>query len=309
MSNLKDLNLDDLFNMSGSIENFSTEPVKKKVDENMYSINLADAADGVYRAKVRFLPNIRNMKKSVISKYHYWLTDANGENGIFVDDPSTIGEKSPIGDLFWKLKKSSNPIDVNLSDKLKRGRKFFSLVQIVEDNQHKEYEGKIMVFGYGIKIKEKIDAEFDDVDEGGNPFDLFNGRIFRLEVKKVGGFQNYDSCRFIGGSSPIIVDGMRMTSSKEDKEKIIEYLKTSPDLNEYDFKPWTAELKEQVEERLKTYRSDSRSSMPSAPAAPKKNTIVEKAITQETYEEEEVDEQSPKSDSFSDDDFLAGIDL
>jgi len=309
MNDLKDLNLDDLFNMSGSIENFSTEPVKKKVDENMYSINLADAADGVYRSKVRFLPNINNMKKSVISKYHYWLTDANGENGIFVDDPSTIGEKSPIGDLFWKLKKSSNPIDVNLSDKLKRNRKFFSLVQIVEDNQHKEYEGKIMVFGYGIKIKEKLDAEFDDVDEGGNPFDLFNGRIFRLEVKKVGGFQNYDSCRFIGGSAPIIVDGMRMTSTKEDKQKIIEYLKTSPDLNEYEFKPWSAELREQVDERLKTYKNNGNSFVQNASSAPKKNTIVEKAISQNDYEEEELEEKPSKSDSFSDDDFLAGIDL
>lgn len=309
MNDLKDLNLDDLFNMSGSIENFSTEPVKKKIDENMYSINLADAADGVYRSKVRFLPNINNMKKSVISKYHYWLTDANGENGIFVDDPSTIGEKSPIGDLFWKLKKSSNPIDVNLSDKLKRGRKFFSLVQIVEDNQHKEYEGKIMVFGYGIKIKEKLDAEFDDVDEGGNPFDLFNGRIFRLEVKKVGGFQNYDSCRFIGGSAPIIVDGMRMTSTKEDKQKIIEYLKTSPDLNEYEFKPWGAELREQVDERLRTYKNDGNSFVQSASSAPKKNTIIEKAISQNDYEDEELEEKPSKSDSFSDDDFLAGIDL
>lgn len=309
MSNLKDLNLDDLFNMSGSIENFSTEPAKKKVDENVYSVNLADATDGVYRAKVRFLPNIRNMKKSVISKYNYWLTDANGENGIFVDDPSTIGEKSPIGDLFWKLKKSSNPIDVNLSDKLKRGRRFFSLVQIVEDNQHKEYEGKIMVFGYGIKIKEKIDAEFNDVDEGGNPFDLFNGRIFRLEVKKVGGFQNYDSCRFIGGSSPIVVDGMKMTSSKEDKAKIVDYLETSPDLSEYEFKPWSAELREQVDERLRTFKSGGRSSVPTAAAAPTKNTVVEKAISQDTYEEEDaVEEKSSKSDSF-DDDFLAGIDL
>ena len=208
--------------------------------------------------------------------------------------------------MFWKLKKSSNPIDVNLSDKLKRGRRFFSLVQIVEDNQHKEYEGKIMVFGYGIKIKEKIDAEFNDVDEGGNPFDLFNGRIFRLEVKKVGGFQNYDSCRFIGGSAPIIVDGMKMTSSKEDKAKIVEYLETSPDLSEYDFKPWSAELREQVDERLRTFKSGGRSSIP---AAPTKNTVVEKAISQDAYEEEDVVEEKPsKSDSF-DDDFLAGIDL
>ena len=54
------MNLDELFNMSGSIEEVTTEPVKRKVDANLYSINLNDAQDGIYRAKLRFIPNFRN---------------------------------------------------------------------------------------------------------------------------------------------------------------------------------------------------------------------------------------------------------
>ncbi len=307
------MNLDDLFSMSSSIEEVSTEPVKRKVDENLYSINLTDAMDGVYKSKIRFIPNFRNVKKSIISKYTYWLTDANEENGIFVDDPSSIGEKSPIGDMYWKLKKSSNPVEQNLSELLKRGRKFFSLVQIVEDKQHPELEGKILAFGYGIKIKEKIDSEFKDEDEGGNPFDLFHGRLFRLEVKKVGGFQNYDSCKFVGGATPIAIDGVKMTNSDSDKKKIVKYLQGSPELEEYDFKPWTAELTEQINERLSTYKKGV------------KMNLVETAISQEDEEDEPVkevkksfsenmnmsddDDFSDKISSDDDDDFLAGIDL
>lgn len=291
------MNLDELFNMSGSIEDVTTEPVRRKVDENLYSINLADAADGVYRAKVRFLPNYKNVKKSIVSKYTYWLTDANEENGIFVDDPTSIGEKSPIGDLYWKLKKSNNPVDQNLSDLLKRGRKFYSYVQIIEDVQHPELEGRLMVFGYGIKIKEKIDSEFEDKDDGGSPFDLLNGRVFRIEVKKVGGYQNYDSCKFIGTRTSIVLDGEKMTASQKDKERIFEFLKTSPDLSDYDFKPWSAELTEQVNERLATFRNAG---------GVKRKPVVETAISQED-EDTYVESETYKSDD--DDDFLEGIDL
>lgn len=296
------MNLDELFNMSGSIEEVTTEPVKRKVDANLYSINLNDAQDGIYRAKLRFIPNFRNVKKSIISKYTYWLTDANEENGIYVDDPSTIGEKSPIGDMFWKLKNSKNPVDNNLSDLLKRGRKFCSLVQIIEDIQHPEFEGRLMVFSYGIKIKEKIDSEFKDEDEGGNPFDVFNGRLFRVEVKKVGGFQNYDSCKFIGGATPIKLDGKSMTGSEADKKKIVEFIEKSPVLEDYDFKPWSAELTEQVNERLATYRHDGKSTGAKKP-------VIEAAISQEDVDVD-TDEYEEKVDTKSeDDDFLEGIDL
>lgn len=296
------MNLDELFNMSGSIEEVTTEPAKRKVDANLYSINLNDALDGIYRAKLRFIPNFRNVKKSIISKYTYWLTDANEENAIYVDDPSTIGEKSPIGDMFWKLKNSKNPVDNNLSDLLKRGRKFFSLVQIIEDTQHPELEGRLMVFSYGIKIKEKIDSEFKDEDEGGNPFDVLNGRVFRIEVKKVGGFQNYDSCKFIGGATPIKLDGKSMAGSEADKKKIVEFLEKSPVLEDYDFKPWSAELTEQVNERLATYRHGGKSTGAKKP-------VIEAAISQED-DDADTDEYEEKADTKSeDDDFLEGIDL
>lgn len=296
------MNLDELFNMSGSIEEVTTEPVKRKVDANLYSINLNDAQDGIYRAKLRFIPNFRNVKKSIISKYTYWLTDANEENGIYVDDPSTIGEKSPIGDMFWKLKNSKNPVDNNLSDLLKRGHKFFSLVQIIEDAQHPEFEGRLMVFSYGIKIKEKIDSEFKDKDEGGNPFDVLNGRVFRIEAKKVGRFQNYDSCKFIGGATPIKLDGKSMTSSEADKKKIVEFLEKSPVLEDYDFKPWSAELTEQVNERLATYRHDGKSTGAKKP-------VIEAAISQE-YSDAVANEYEEKVGTKSEnDDFLEGIDL
>jgi len=292
------MNVDDLFNMSGDIEDVTTEPAKKKVDENLYSINLSDSKDGIYRSKVRFLPNFRNIKKSRISKYTYWLTDASGDNGIFVDDPTSIGEKSPINEMFWKLKNSTNPMDQTLAkEKLKRNRKFYSLVQIVEDVQHPELEGKIMVFGYGIKINEKIEEEFKDVEDGGNPFDLMTGRIFRIESKKKDGYQNYDSCKFGGVGTPIEINGKKMTNSESDKKKIVAYLQDSPNLEDYEFKPWDDSTAKAVNERLSTFKKGSN-----------KPSIVEHAIAQDEEDEKEEPVYTKSSDD-DDDDFLDGIDL
>lgn len=286
-------NANELFDMSGSIEDLTTEPVKRKIDENLYFVNLADARDGVYRSKVRFLPNFRNLKKSRISKYIYWLTDASGENGICVDDPANIGEKSPISEVYWKLKNSVNPVEKNLSESLRRYRKYYSLVQIVEDEQHPELEGKIMVFKYGIKINDKIEAEFKDLDEGGNPFDLMTGKVFRIECKKVGGYQNYDSSRFASAGVPIEINGKRMTDSEADKKKIIAYLEGSPELENYEYKPWDDSTIDAVNERLETYKNCSN-----------RSAIVEHAIAQE-----EEDGPSYKKSSGEDDDYLDGIDL
>lgn len=297
------MNFNDLLNMGEvTLDDVSTEPVKGVIDENLYSINLKDAQNGVYKARVRFLPNPMDIKKSIISKYYYFLKDANGDNGIYVDDPSSIGEKSPIGDLYWKLKKSTNIIDNNLSETLKRNRKFYSFVQIIKDEQHPELVGQIKVFGYGIKVKEKIDQEFNDED-GGNPFDIMNAREFKIEVKMVGGYQNYDSCKFAGEKKPINIGDHQLTKTKNDVKVLETFFSNIPNLDDYNFKPWTAELTEQVNERLNTYRKDS--SIPSKPSYGNPKSVVEQAIKQD----DEPSDDIPFGDSGDDDDLLAGIDI
>lgn len=286
------MNLEELeiFNLPKTVDAIQSTPIKGNLDPNLYSIKLDDVTekDGIYRSKIRFIPYHKNIGKCIISKYTYWLTDVSGDNGILVDDPASIGEKSPIQSLYWKLKNSNNAADNMLSEKLKRSTNYYSLVQIVEDKQHPEFVGKIMVFKYGVKIKEKIDSEYTDED-GGNPFDLFNGRIFRLEVKKSGGFQNYDSCRFVGVQTPIEINGTKMKSTATDKKKIVDYITDVPNLCDYEYKQWSAELEEQVFQRLSTYKGMNSS------------VLIEKGIKQDVSNEpEEIND---------DDDLFDGIDL
>jgi hypothetical protein len=69
----------------------------------------------------------------------------------------------------------------------------------VKDPKHPENEGKTFLYKYGKKIHDKILAamqpEFQD-ETPVNVFDLWEGANFKLKIKKVAGYWNYDSSEF-----------------------------------------------------------------------------------------------------------------
>ena len=66
----------------------------------------------------------------------------------------------------------------------------------MSDSKHPENEGKVFLFRYGKKIFDKIMAamqpEFED-ETPINPFDFWEGANFKLKIRKVAGYWNYDS--------------------------------------------------------------------------------------------------------------------
>ena len=89
--------------------------------------------------KVRCLQNsrifediIKNPKQPIIRKYTYWLESPDGKGQSF-DSPSTIGEKCPIQQLFYKLNKSESAADRRMAEKLKRREQFYSLIKVIKD--------------------------------------------------------------------------------------------------------------------------------------------------------------------------------
>ncbi len=69
----------------------------------------------------------------------------------------------------------------------------------MKDPKHPENEGKVFLYKYGKKIHDKILAamqpEFQD-EQPVNVFDLWEGANFKLKIKKVAGYWNYDSSEF-----------------------------------------------------------------------------------------------------------------
>ncbi len=237
----------DIFNLDA--EAFVTKPANAKGGgDEFYKPYPEDGKDGVYKALIRFLPNPVDPAKSKIHKYYVYLNDPVSGNSFSVDCPSTVGKKSVLKDLYWKLKNSHSAADQELSKKFSRKEDYYSLVQIVQDKNKPELEGKIMIFKFGKKINDLIEAQIEpEYGEKSNPFDLFNGREFSLHVRKVGDWNNYDLCSFIGERSSIKIDGVPMQKNQEDMNKILEYLNKGPkNLTSFEYKDWSDEVTEKV---------------------------------------------------------------
>ena len=113
---------------------------------------------------------------------------------------TTINEKDPVSEYNSELWNSGIEANKEVARKQKRRLTYISNVYIVEDPKHPENNGTIKLFKYGKKIFEKITDAMNPPPEFGedplNPFDLWEGANFKLKIRKVDGFQNYDKSEF-----------------------------------------------------------------------------------------------------------------
>lgn len=268
-------NLDDLFSFTAADALAETENKKKSFSGNadLYkpSINDEKCKDKNYRALVRFIPFIHDGKvRTTVERWECFLKDVNGENGIYVVSPKTDGKRCPMRDLSYRLYKSGNAVDVANSKKISVYQQWYSIIEVVKDGQHPEYEGKHFIYQFGAKIQQKIEdamkgSEYKDPI---NPFDFFNARLFEINLSKDNKkmdngreVTNYDSCGFIEKTGPIhFTDGegnnMTLDRDADSKKAFMDWLENNaPKISNYFFKEWDAETAEKVNRNLATFTS------------------------------------------------------
>jgi hypothetical protein len=257
----------DIFNLS--VSDVETHETKSSSSTNeIYKPSADDGKDGTYKALIRFVPNPTNPRNSLVKKYVHWLTDANGD-GRLIDSPSTVGDKCPIADAFFKLRKSDSAVDRKMSDKLKRREQYYSLIKVVKDPQNPELEGTYKVFKFGYKIKEKIEEETKPAfGEPTQIYDLFEGKNFELIITRQGEYNNYDKSKFSATRSAIAIDGKPAERNQEAMTSIKGELDTAPSLDPYGYKKWDAETLDFVNGILRQYLNPG-SSMDSVISTPK----------------------------------------
>ncbi len=297
----------DIFNVS--VKDLDTGDRPASMGSDLYTPKPDQGQDGTYRSLIRFLPNIKNPRKPFVRKFVYWLEDRDG-NGFYADSPSTVGDKCPVQDMFFKLRNSESAVDKKMSEGLKRREVFYALVQIVKDPQNRDLEGQVKVFKFGYKIKTKIDEELNpQFDEPTQVFDPFEGKNFELVISKKGGYPNYDSCKFHGNKSALELEGTAVTDSDESRKAILEFLNDSPDLGNFEYKPWNDEQRNKVMGVLSQFSSPGSSIETVTKAQPKAEPKKTEAAAVKVTEKDASTET--KSDDKGDDfnDFINGLDL
>ena len=172
-------------------------------DERLWKPAVDKAGNGY--AVIRFLPAHANAE---LPWTQVWSHAFQGPGGWYIENSlTTIGKNDPVGELNRTLWNSGRESDKDIARKQKRKLSYYANVYIVKDSANPENEGQVKLYKFGKKIFDKMTAsmqpEFED-EEPINPFDFWNGANFKLKIKQVAGFWNYDSSEF--GKTEALLD-------------------------------------------------------------------------------------------------------
>jgi len=173
-----------------------TQEKKSYVDERLWKPELDKSGNGY--AVIRFLPSCEGED---LPWSKVWSHAFQGPTGQWYIENSltTLSHKDPVSEHNTKLWNTGLESDKEIARKQKRKLQYFSNIYVISDTKHPENEGKVFLFRFGKKIFDKITAamspEFED-EKAINPFDLWEGANFKLKIRKLDGFWNYDKSEF-----------------------------------------------------------------------------------------------------------------
>lgn len=130
----------------------------------------------------------------------YWDHGFQGPGGWYIEKSLTsIGQNDPVGEVNTKLWNSGLDSDKEIARKQKRRLHYVANVLVVSDPAHPENEGRVFLYQFGKKIFDKMmdvmQPQFQD-ETPVNPFDLWEGANFKLKIRNVEGYRNYDKSEF-----------------------------------------------------------------------------------------------------------------
>jgi len=184
-------------------ENLNPEDSKKSnkyQDERLWKPELDKTGNGY--AVLRFLPATSGEDMPWV---RLWSHAFQGPGGWYIENSlTTLGHKDPVSEENTRLWNTGVESDKGIARNRKRKLSYYANVLVVSDPTHPENEGQVKLFKFGKKIFDKIteamQPQFAD-ETPINPFDFWKGANFKLKIRKVDGFWNYDKSEFEGVSA------------------------------------------------------------------------------------------------------------
>ena len=149
-------------------------------------------------AVIRFLP--ANSAED-LPWVRYWDHGFKGPTGKWYIEKSltSIGQADPVSEMNTQLWNSGIESDKEIARQRKRRLHHVSNILVISDSANPANEGKVFLYKYGKKIFDKImdvmQPQFED-ETPVNPFDFWGGANFKLKIRNVEGYRNYDKSEF-----------------------------------------------------------------------------------------------------------------
>jgi len=251
--------LSDLRKSRGGFDNLMKEVDKisqpaggqdRKEDERLWQPTVDKAGNGY--AVIRFLPP---PKGEELPWVRVWTHGFQGPTGKWYIENSltTIGKPDPVSELNNELWNSGSEANKEIARKQKRRLAYVCNVLVVSDPANPQNEGTVRLYKFGKKIFDKIkdvmQPQFQD-EAPLNPFDFWSGADFKIKIRQVEGYRNYDKSEFD-----------KATAVSEDDTKIEKIWSGEHSLSEFldarHFKSYD-ELKKKLEQVLNATGASAR---------------------------------------------------
>lgn len=259
-------NFASLKKSSGSLDRLAKEieklntPAEKSGDDRFWQPEVDKSGNGT--AVIRFLPVAPEDADDSLPWVRVFTHGFKGPSGKWYIENSltTINQKDPVSEyntVLWNASSDDNSPQRKQARLQKRRLTYISNILVLSDPKNPENEGKVFLYRYGKKIFDKIseamNPPFDD--EGRpmdhpkydptnafNPFDLWKGANFKLRIRQIDGYRNYDMSLF-DSPSPLSGDDEKLESIWKKEHSLKEFVDPK------NFKSY-AELKAKLESVL-----------------------------------------------------------
>ena len=227
--------------LSKAVEATSTGTAdsNSKEDTRFWQPEVDKAGNGM--AVIRFLPAPSVDGDDALPWVRTFSHGFQGPGGWFIDNClTTLNEKCPVCEHNNTLWNSGVEANKDVARKQKRKLSYVANILVISDPSNPSNEGQIRLYKFGKKIFDKIteamNPEFAD-ETPVNPFDLWEGANFKLKIRNVEGYRNYDKSEFADASA--LLNG--------DDDKLEELWK-----KEYSLKDFTERKNFKAYDQLKT---------------------------------------------------------
>lgn len=211
--------------LTGELSKLSNKEDGKKSyeDERFWKPTVDKAGNGM--ATIRFLPSPEGEDMPWIQMFSHSIQGPTGQ-WLIDNCLTTINQKCPVCEHNTVLWNSGIEANKEVVRKQKRKLQYIANIYIVKDPSNPENDGTVRLFKFGKKIFDKLNdlmnPEFED-ESPVNPFDLWEGANFKLKIRKVEGYQNYDKSEF-DKPSPLSKDDDDLERIWKSEHKLSEFL-------------------------------------------------------------------------------------
>ena len=280
-ANLK-RNRNDLAKLTKAIEaTTQASEAGSKEDTRFWQPEVDKAGNGM--AVIRFLPAPQADGDDALPWVRVFSHGFQGPGGWFIDNClTTLNEKCPVCEHNNTLWNSGIEANKDIARKQKRKLSYVANILVISDPANKANEGQIKLYKFGKKIFDKIteamNPEFAD-ETPINPFDMWEGANFKLKIRNVEGYRNYDKSEFADKSA--LFDG--------DDAKLEELWKSEHGLKEFTEKKQFKSY-EQLKQRLdKALGFDGTATAPKTKAADVASNADTSILDKSINDDEELD--------------------